>query len=91
VALVLVVGGLVFGRRLLAVDPDQRGPDLRPAAEATLVLGAAAFFTLLAEGAAADWSAVYLSHSLGATAAVAALGYTASRSRWPRAAPSATG
>ena len=39
-------------------------------------LGAAAFFTLLAEGAAADWSAVYLSHSLGATAAVAALGYT---------------
>ena len=28
---------------------------------ALLVLGAAAFFTLLAEGAAADWSAVYLS------------------------------
>ena len=43
---------------------------------ALLLLGAAAFFTLLAEGAAADWSAVYLSHSLGATAAVAALGYT---------------
>jgi MFS family permease len=32
---------------------------------------------MLAEGAAADWSAVYLSHSLGAAAAVAALGYTA--------------
>ena len=28
--------------------------------------GAAAFCTMLAEGAAADWSAVYLSHSLGA-------------------------
>ncbi len=42
-----------------------------------LVLGAAAFFTLLAEGAVADWSAVYLSHSLGTSAALAALGYTA--------------
>ena len=41
-----------------------------------LLLGAAAFFTLLAEGAAADWSAVYLSDSVGATATVAALGYT---------------
>jgi hypothetical protein len=39
------------------------------------VLGAAAFCTLLCEGAAADWSAVYLSHSLGAAAGVAALGY----------------
>lgn len=44
---------------------------------ALLVLGVAAFFTLLAEGAAADWSAVYLHGSLGAAAAVAALGYTA--------------
>jgi hypothetical protein len=32
---------------------------------------------MLAEGAAADWSAVYLSRSAGAGAAVAALGYTA--------------
>lgn len=44
---------------------------------ALLLLGVAAFFTLLAEGAAADWSAVYLDGSLGATAGVAALGYTA--------------
>src|SRR5262249_4228588 len=43
---------------------------------ALLLLGVAAFFTLLAEGAAADWSAVYLSRSLGATAGVAALAYT---------------
>lgn len=41
-----------------------------------LVLGVAAFFTLLAEGSAADWSAVYLDGSLAATAGVAALGYT---------------
>jgi HAD superfamily hydrolase (TIGR01509 family) len=42
-----------------------------------LLLGVAAFFTLLAEGAAADWSAVYLDGSLGARAGAAALGYTA--------------
>jgi Na+/melibiose symporter-like transporter len=41
-----------------------------------LMLGAAAFFTMLCEGAAADWSAVYVHGSLGAAAGVAALGYT---------------
>lgn len=44
---------------------------------ALLVLGAAAFCCMLAEGAAVDWSAVYLSRSAGAGAAVAALGYSA--------------
>jgi predicted MFS family arabinose efflux permease len=44
---------------------------------ALLILGAAAFCTLLAEGSAADWSAAYLSQSVGVSAAVAALGYTA--------------
>ena len=33
--------------------------------------------TMLAEGAAVDWSAVYLSRSFGAAAGVAALAYTA--------------
>ncbi len=78
VALVLAFGGLVLAGRLLATDSDEprgRRTFERPP-RSLLVLGAAAFFTLLAEGAAADWSAVYLSHSLGATAAVAALGYT---------------
>ena len=76
--LVLTAGSLATGRRLLPPDADDRRPAavlVRPP-RALLVLGAAAFFTLLAEGAAADWSAVYLSDSLGATAAVAALGYT---------------
>ena len=41
------------------------------------MLGAAAFCTMLAEGAAVDWSAVYLSRSFGAAAGVAALAYTA--------------
>ena len=44
---------------------------------AILVLGAAAFCTMLAEGAAVDWSAVYLSRSFGAAAGVAALAYAA--------------
>jgi HAD superfamily hydrolase (TIGR01509 family) len=76
-ALALVVGGLAGGRRLLppSADPRPAQTFVRPP-RSLLVLGAAAFFTLLAEGAAVDWTAVYLSQSLGATAAVAALGYT---------------
>ena len=78
-ALAIGLAALAAGRRLLPPDADDREPTpifVRPP-RALLVLGAAAFFTLLAEGAAADWSAVYLSDSLGAGAAVAALGYTA--------------
>jgi HAD superfamily hydrolase (TIGR01509 family) len=78
-ALAIGLSALVAGRRLLPPDADDREPTpvLARPQRALLVLGAAAFFTLLAEGAAADWSAVYLSDSLGAGAAVAALGYTA--------------
>ena len=46
-----------------------------------LVLGAAAFCTMLAEGAAVDWSAVYLSRSFGAAAGVAALALHGLRAR----------
>ena len=73
-----MVVGLATGRRLLPPEADDPRPSpifVRPP-RVLLVLGAAAFFTLLAEGAAADWSAVYLSDSVGATAAVAALAYT---------------
>jgi len=76
-ALALGLGVLLGGRRLLPPEAREAPPApilVRPP-RGLLVLGAAAFFTLLAEGAAADWSAVYLSDSLGATAAVAALGY----------------
>ena len=78
-AVVIGLAALAAGRRLLPPDADDREPTpifVRPP-RSLLVLGAAAFFTLLAEGAAADWSAVYLSDSLGAGGAVAALGYTA--------------
>ena len=44
---------------------------------ALLLLGALAFAGLLAEGAIADWSAVYLHDSLGASPAVAAAGFAA--------------
>jgi hypothetical protein len=40
-----------------------------------LLLAAVAFASMLCEGAAADWSAVYLRNSLGAAAVVASLGY----------------
>ena len=40
-----------------------------------LLLAAIAFASMLCEGAAADWSAVYLRNSLGAAAVVASLGY----------------
>jgi MFS family permease len=42
-----------------------------------LILGAIAFASMLCEGASADWGSVYLHGSLGASAAVAGLAYTA--------------
>jgi MFS family permease len=78
--LALGMGALVGGRWLLPAEPDGQAAAPHPGRprlpRPLLVLGVAAFFTLLAEGAAVDWSAVYLSQSLGTTAAVAALGYT---------------
>jgi MFS family permease len=76
---VLALFGLAARSRLLPREAAklERAATLARPPRILLVLGAAAFCTMLAEGAAADWSAVYLSHSLGAAAAVAALGYTA--------------
>ena len=79
IAVAIALSALAAGGRLLPPDADDREPTpiLARPQRSLLVLGAAAFFTLMAEGAAADWSAVYLSESLGAGAAAAALGYTA--------------
>ena len=81
--IVLGAFGLVGVRYLLPPEADDqtedravRGRLARPP-RAILVLGAATFCTMLAEGAAVDWSAVYLSRSFGAAAGVAALAYTA--------------
>jgi MFS family permease len=71
--------GLAAVRFLLPPDADDKAksPALARPPRAIIVLGAAAFCTMLAEGAAVDWSAVYLSHSFGAAAGIAALAYTA--------------
>lgn len=49
----------------------------RRVSPAMLLLGAVAFASMLCEGAAADWSSVYLRDSLGTGAAGGGLGYTA--------------
>jgi predicted MFS family arabinose efflux permease len=74
------IGAFAGGRMLLPRDADGHRRPARTVVRLPrplLVIGAAAFFTFLAEGAAADWSAVYLSNSLGSGTGVAALGYTA--------------
>ncbi|HEY4869349.1 MAG TPA: MFS transporter [Candidatus Dormibacteraeota bacterium] len=76
-AVVLAISAIALRRRLLpsvAGDAAPRRAMRRPP-RVLLLLGAAAFCTLLAEGSAADWSAAYLTQSLAATAAVAGLGY----------------
>jgi MFS family permease len=81
-ALGLVVG-LTAARALLPAAADavgkrdavRRGP--RRIDSRLLLLGLLAFCCLLCEGAAADWSAVYVDRSLAASAAVAGLAYAA--------------
>ena len=72
---------LLWTRRLLPGTADaapQRSRRGRPAPRRVLaLLGALAFACLLCEGAAADWSALYVHRSLGASAGVAALAYAA--------------
>jgi MFS family permease len=78
-ALVMTPACLFGGRMLLppaAGTTPARRILVRPP-RALLLLGAAAFCTLLAEGSVADWSAAYLSQSVQVGAAVAGLGYTA--------------
>ncbi len=62
---------------LLRVDPERRAPAFAWPSRALLGLGSLAFLGLLAEGAMADWSAVYLHDALGATGSVAAAGFAA--------------
>src|SRR3954470_1647097 len=75
--------GLALTTRLLPASADARPPDEprqslpRAARGRIALLGLLAFCCLLAEGAAADWSAVYADRSLAASAGVAALAYAA--------------
>jgi predicted MFS family arabinose efflux permease len=67
--------------RLPDEEPEPHGEQkrsrltLRHWPKAVLLLAAVAFASMLCEGAAADWSAVYLRNSLNAEAVVASLGY----------------
>lgn len=78
---VMVVAGLLTTRMLLDRVPTETGeetsPKVRRISGAMLVLGAIAFASMLCEGAAADWSSVYLRESLDGGAGAAGLGYTA--------------
>lgn len=80
VAAASLLVGLWFARRLLPAGDDAAPREdplfVRPPRK-LWALGAVAFACLLIEGATADWSAVYLRNHTEATAAAAALGFTA--------------
>jgi MFS family permease len=82
-ATVAVIGaaiGLTWTRWLLATGADAAGraePVFVRPPRRLLALGALAFACLLIEGASGDWSGVYLRDELGASAGLAALGFTA--------------
>ena len=71
--------GLSATRHLLPghADAAAGGPSFARPSRTLWALGVLAFCCLLAEGAAADWSAVYVEDALGAPASQAALAYAA--------------
>jgi len=80
-AAVLAAGWLSTSLLLDLVEPPDSGSG-EPAAgrrfsSAMLPLGAVAFASMLCEGAAADWSSIYLRDSAHGSAAEGGLGYTA--------------
>jgi MFS family permease len=79
-AAVLMLGVLAFvAPRLLPgrSEEERPGPAFVRPSRALVGLGILAFLGLLAEGAMADWSAVYLRETLGSSLAVAATGFAA--------------
>jgi MFS family permease len=71
---------LTFSSRLLLpseVDRGQSGSHFAWPTGPTLALGALAFLALLIEGATLDWSALYLRQIVGASVAIAGLGFVA--------------
>lgn len=75
----MAVVALVASQQLMSVAAESAGdgPTFALPVGPLAGLGALAFGVLLAEGAVADWSAVYLRDVLGASAAAGGLGYTA--------------
>jgi hypothetical protein len=76
-ALLLGVAGVAASRLLLPATVDRPSEPVRLARppRQLAILGVVAFCGLLAEGAAMDWSAVYLAGPLAAAPAVAALAF----------------
>jgi MFS family permease len=79
VAVAVGVGGLMASGALLPAGADrpESPPRLARPPRRLLLLAVLAFCGLFAEGAVADWSAVYLAGPLDAGAGVAALGFAA--------------
>jgi MFS family permease len=80
VGLLCAAVGLTWSRRFLPGSADAVGehdPIFVKPPRKVWALGALAFACLLIEGASADWSGVYIKDELGASAAFAALGFTA--------------
>jgi len=72
-AVVLALRGLVPPAR----EGDHAGPGVVRPSGALVTLGILALLGLLAEGAVADWSAVYLHDTLGSSPSAAAAGFAA--------------
>jgi MFS family permease len=79
VALVFGAFALLATRWLFPADADrpEEGARLARPPRKIVVLGLVAFCGLFAEGAAADWSGIYIDDSLESTPGVAALGFAA--------------
>ncbi|HLI69297.1 MAG TPA: MFS transporter [Ktedonobacteraceae bacterium] len=79
IAFLAIVLALSLARFLLPAHADAQGAGVAFArvTPPLLALGFVAFCALLGEGAMADWSAVYLHTTLGASAGLAAAGYAA--------------
>ena len=79
VAAVVLVGGMVATRHLLpgGASRDEAAPSFARPTRTLLLLGAIAFCGLLSEGAAYDWSTVYLHDDLGTPEGLAVSAYAA--------------
>ena len=67
----------VTGRLGPGSDHSPAGPGLALPTRPVLLIGGLCFLVMLAEGAIADWSGIYLRHDTGASPAAAALAFTA--------------
>jgi MFS family permease len=82
VAAVLAVASLVFLRGLLAAqrpapgEPEEEAVTVRWTL-ALVLLGVIAFCSFVGEGAASDWSAVYMTQELGSSQALGAVAFAA--------------